>query len=99
MDTPQADDLLLWIAAIVTAITAIVGGLMMLHRWLLASIRQDITDVRDAIQDVRKEVHPNHGSSLRDAVNTIRDRQGELIDDMREHRSRMENHLQWHLDN
>lgn len=99
MDTPQVDDFLIASAGLVAALVTVAGGLMLLHRWLLASIDRDIKDVRVAINDIRKEVHPNHGTSLRDAVNVIRDRQGEMIEDTKQHRSRMEDHIQWHLDN
>lgn len=98
MDTPQVDDFVIWLAAILGSITVIVTAIVSLHRWLLSSVRRDITDMHEAITDIRKEVHPNSGSSLRDAVNVIRDRQSEVLADVREVRERIDDHIEWHLD-
>lgn len=98
MSLPPADQLLMWFAGILTSITAIVGGAMLLHRWMLHNIRRDIQDVSAAVADVRKEVHPNHGSSLRDSVDFIRERQAEMMDEVRGVRAKVDDHIEWHLE-
>ena len=98
MSLPPADQLLIWFAGIVTSITAIVGGAMLLHRWMLSNIRRDIQDVSAAVADVRKEVHPNGGSSLRDSVEYIRTRQSDMMEEVRMVRTKIDDHIEWHLE-
>lgn len=91
MDTPQIDDFLLWAAAVVIAITAIAGGLAALYRLLTASLSK-------RLDDVSSQLHRNGGSSLRDAVDRIEDKQAEILTDVREVRLRLDDHITWHLD-
>jgi hypothetical protein len=90
VDTPQIDDFLLWAAAVVIAITAIAGGLAALYRLLTASLSK-------RLDDVSAQLHRNGGSSLRDAVDRIEDKQAQIHTDVREVRERLDDHITWHL--
>jgi hypothetical protein len=90
VDTPQIDDFLLWAAAVVIAITAIAGGLAALYRLLTASLSK-------RLDDVSSQLHRNGGSSLRDAVDRIEEKQAEIHTDVREVRERLDDHITWHL--
>lgn len=96
--TPQFDDLVLWVASVVGGLAVIVGGGMAIWRWLLSPIRNEIAALHSSLADICKELHPNGGSSLRDAVNVIRDRQAEIQGDVRDLRAGLGDHIHWHLD-
>ena len=91
MDTPQIDDFLLWTAAIVVAITAIAGGLAALYRLLTASLSR-------RLDTISRELHNNGGTSLRDAVDRIEERQKVVMTDVRDVRERVDDHITWHLE-
>ena len=91
MDTPQVDDFIMWAAALVLAVTAIAGGLMALYRLLTASVNK-------RLDDIGGQLRRNGGTSLRDAVDRIEDKQTEIQTDVRELRTRVDDHIQWHLD-
>ena len=91
MDTPQVDDFIMWAAALVLAVTAIAGGLMALYRLLTLSLNK-------RLDDIGGQLRRNGGTSLRDAVDRIEEKQTEIQTDVRELRTRVDDHIQWHLD-
>jgi uncharacterized membrane protein len=91
MDTPQIDDFLLWTAGIVVAVTAIAGGLAALYRLLTASLSK-------RLDSISSQLHRNGGSSLRDAVDRIEEKQTEIQRDVRDVRQRLDDHIAYHLD-
>jgi uncharacterized membrane protein len=90
MDTPQVDDFIMWAAALVLAVTAIAGGLMALYRLLTASLNK-------RLDDIGGQLRRNGGTSLRDAVDRIEEKQTEIQTDVRDLRIRVDDHIQWHL--
>ena len=90
MDTPQIDDFLLWAASIVIAVTAIAGGLVALHRLLTGSLNK-------RLDDIGSQLKRNGGSSLRDAVDRIEEKQTEIQREVRDVRSKIDDHISWHL--
>jgi uncharacterized membrane protein len=90
MDTPQVDDFIMWAAALVLAVTAIAGGLMALYRLLTSSLNK-------RLDDIGGQLRRNGGTSLRDAVDRIEEKQTEIQTDVRDLRSRVDDHIQWHL--
>ena len=90
MDTPQIDDFLIWAAGVVVALTAISAGLVALYRLLTGSLNK-------RLDEVSSQLHRNGGSSLRDAVDRIEERQQLIHTDVREVRQRLDDHLSWHL--
>ena len=91
MDTPQIDDFLLWTAGIVVAVTAIAGGLAALYRLLTGSLSK-------RLDGISSQLHRNGGSSLRDAIDRIEEKQTEIQRDLREVRQRLDDHIAYHLD-
>jgi uncharacterized membrane protein len=91
VDTPQIDDFLLWAAAIVVAITAIAGGLVALHRLLTGALSR-------RLDEVSSQLRRNGGSSLRDAIDRIEEKQTQIHTDVREVRERLDDHITWHLE-
>ena len=92
MDTPQVDDLLIWLGGVAVALTAIVAALALGKRLLLGQVHKDL-------DDVRKELKPNGGASVRDAIDRIAEKQTEIQRDVREVRQRLDDHISWHLEN
>lgn len=90
MDTPQIDDFLLWTAGIVVAVTAIAGGLAALYRLLTGSLSK-------RLDNISSQLHRNGGSSLRDAIDRIEEKQAEIQQDVRDVRSKIDDHIAWHL--
>ena len=90
MDTPQVDDFIMFTAGIVLAVTAIAGGLMALYRLLTASLNK-------RLDDIGGQLRRNGGTSLRDAVDRIEEKQTEIQTDVRDLRTRVDDHIQWHL--
>ncbi len=91
MDTPQIDDFLLWTAGIVVAVTAIAGGLAALYRLLTGSLSK-------RLDSIASQLNRNGGSSLRDAVDRIEERQHALLTDVRDLRQRVDDHITYHLE-
>lgn len=91
MDTPQIDDFLVWFAGIVTALVVIVGGLVAIRRLLLGTVEKRL----DGIDNQLKR---NGGSSLRDAIDRIEERQGEMRDYVVRTADRLDEHITWHLE-
>jgi uncharacterized membrane-anchored protein YhcB (DUF1043 family) len=91
MDTPQVDDFLVWFAGVVTALVVIVGGIVALRKLLLGAIDKRL----DAIDS---QLHRNGGTSLRDAVDRIEERQTDIQSHVRRTADRLDEHIDWHLD-
>ncbi len=92
MDTPQIDDFLLWTAGVVAAVTVIAGGLAALYRLLTSSLSK-------RLDSITSQLTRNGGSSLRDAVDRIEERQAIVHTDLRDLRERVDDHITWHLEN
>jgi len=90
VDTPQIDDVILWLGGVAAALVAIIAALALGKKYLLGELRADL-------DDVRKELKPNGGASVRDAIDRIAEKQGEIQTDVRELRQRLDDHIAWHL--
>ena len=90
MDTPQIDDFLIWTAGVVIAITAIAGGLAALYRLLTSSLSK-------RLDDIGSQLRRNGGTSLRDAIDRIEEKQAQIQVDLRDVRSKIDDHISWHL--
>lgn len=66
------------ISAVVGTITVVLGALL----WL----------IRNEIAKTRKEMQPNHGSSMRDQIDILVERQGDVVRDVRDIRAVVEAH-------
>lgn len=91
MDTPQIDDVFAMLGGMAAAVLAIVGVIVLLKRWLLGDLRTDL-------EDVRGQLKRNGGTSLRDAVDRIEERQGAIADDVRRVTERLDDHIAFHLE-
>ncbi len=91
MDTPQIDDILLVSGQISAAIIAISGAIAILYRLFFKKLC-------DNIDKINKELHPNHGTSLRDAIDRIANNQDDLKLEMGKIREKVDDHIVWHLD-
>lgn len=91
MDTPQIDDLLMWMGGIAAALIAVVAVISLLRKWILGRLIADI-------ESIQKELRPNGGSSVRDAIDRIADKQAEIQMDVRDVRNRVDDHITWHLE-
>jgi len=91
MNTPQIDDLLLWLGGIAAALIAVIAVTTILRKWFLGRLIADI-------ENIQKELRPNGGSSVRDAIDRIAEKQSEIQTDVREVRTRVDDHIQWHLE-
>ncbi len=92
MDTPQIDDVLILGGQISAAIIAISGAVAIIHRVFFKKICSQL-------ERINQELHPNGGSSLRDAVNRIEQAQVEIKADAKDIRAKVDDHIEWHLDN
>ncbi len=90
MDTPQIDDVILWLGGVAAALVAIIAALALGKKYLLGELRADL-------DDVRKELKPNGGASVRDAIDRIAEKQGEIQRDVHHLRKRLDDHIAWHL--
>jgi len=91
MDTPQIDDILIVAGQISAAIIAISGAIAILYRLFFKKMC-------DNIDKINKELHPNHGTSLRDAIDRIADTQDDLKIEVEKIQQKIDNHIIWHLD-
>lgn len=92
MDTPQIDDIIIVSGQISAAIIAIAGAGAIFYRAFFKKIC-------DQLDKINQELHPNGGSSMRDAINRIEKAQEEIKDDAKNIREKVDDHIQWHLDN
>ena len=91
MDTPQVDDVLTLLGGMAGAVLAIVAVIVLLKRWLLADLRSDLDDVRG-------QLRRNGGTSLRDAVDRIEERQTDIASEVRRATERIDDHITYHLE-
>lgn len=91
MDTPQVDDMLTLLGGMAAAVLAIVAVIVLLKRWLLADLRSDL-------DDVRSQLRRNGGTSLRDAVDRIEQRQTDIASEVRRATERIDDHITYHLE-
>ena len=91
MDTPQIDDLLIFAGQLSTAMLAIAGVLMIVDKIMFRRMRRDI-------EGIQKELHPNSGTSLRDAINRLEETTNEIKNDFRDINIKLDNHIDWHMD-
>jgi hypothetical protein len=91
MDTPQVDDVLVLLGGMAGAVLAIVAVIVLLKRWLLADLRSDLDDVRG-------QLRRNGGTSLRDAVDRIEQRQTDIASEVRRATERIDDHITYHLE-
>ena len=92
IDTPQIDDILITLGQISVAVIAIAGVMSILYKILFKRIC-------DELDSINKELHPNSGSSMRDAINRIEKSQEEMKEDVKNLRQKLDDHISWHLDN
>lgn len=91
MDTPQIDDVIVWLGAVAAGFVAIVAAMVILKKWLLSDVSKDI-------EKVNSQLHRNGGSSLRDAVDRIEERQSSIAADVRRVTERLDDHITFHLE-
>lgn len=91
MDTPQIDDVVAALGGMAAAVLAIVAVVVLLKKWLLGDLRADLDDVRG-------QLRRNGGSSLRDAVDRIEERQTDIASDVRRVTERLDDHITYHLE-
>ena len=91
MDTPQIDDVIVWLGAVAAGFVAIVAAMVILKKWLLSDVSSDI-------EKVNSQLHRNGGSSLRDAVDRIEERQSSIATDVRRVTERLDDHIAFHLE-
>jgi hypothetical protein len=91
MNTPQIDDTLLFIGQVAGALIAISAALAILNKLLFSKIRKEL-------DNIHSELKPNHGSSMRDAINRIEDNQIQMREDIKNVREKVDDHIVWHLD-
>jgi hypothetical protein len=92
MDTPQIDDLVIMLGQISAAIIAISGVGAIAYKLFFKKMA-------DKLEKINQELHPNGGSSMRDAINRIEKAQEEIKEDSKNIREKVDDHIQWHLDN
>lgn len=91
MDTPQIDDVLVGLGGVAAAVLAIVAVVVLLKKWLLGDLRTDMDDIRG-------QLRRNGGSSLRDAIDRIEERQTDIASDVRRVTERLDDHITYHLE-
>lgn len=91
MNTPQIDDLLIWIGAVAAALLAMIAVVAMFKKWIIGDLVAEIADIQ-------KELHPNGGSSVRDAIDRIADKQSDIQADVKDLKVRVDDHIVWHLE-
>lgn len=91
MDTPQIDDMLAMLGGMAAAVLAIVAVVVLLKKWLLGDLRADLDDVRGQLKR-------NGGTSLRDAIDRIEQRQTDIATDVRRVTERLDDHITFHLE-
>ena len=91
MDTPQIDDVALWLGGVAGALLAISGLVVLGKRWLIGDLQKDLDEMKG-------QLRRNGGTSLRDAVDRIEEKQTEIQRDVRDLRQRLDSHIAYHLD-
>lgn len=91
MDTPQIDDFLIWIGGVAAAFLTVAAVMMLLKNWLLSDLRKNL-------EDMKSQLYRNGGTSLRDAVDRIEERQSLIAADVRRATERLDDHIVFHLE-
>lgn len=91
MDTPQVDDFLMWLGGVAAAVLAIAATMVLIKKWLLSDLHSDL-------EDMRSQLYKNHGSSLRDAVDRIEEKQSEAAATIARVTERLDDHIVFHLE-
>ena len=91
MDTPQIDDLLIWMGGVAAAILAVVAVMVLAKNWLLSDLRKNV-------EDMKSQLYRNGGTSLRDAIDRIEERQGLIAAEVRRVTERLDDHINFHLE-
>ena len=91
MDTPQVDDFIMWMGGVAAAIAAVIAVMVLAKKWLLSDVIKDLADVR-------AQLHRNSGSSLRDAVDRIEERQSLIAASVNRVTERLDDHIAFHLE-
>jgi hypothetical protein len=65
---------------------------------LLYIIRAEIKKNTRSTEATEAQMIPNHGTSLRDAVDRIEKRMGEIHTDVRAVDSKLSHHIDWHME-
>lgn len=92
MNTPQIDDIIIFLGQISVAVAAIIGVASLLYKITFSKICKQL-------DKINQELHPNGGSSMRDAINRIETSQKEMTGEIKDLRKRIDDHIEWHLDN
>ena len=91
METPQVDEFVMWMGGMATALVAVSAGMIVLKKFLLGQLYSDI-------EDVRSQLHRNSGTSLRDAVDRIEERQQDIGRSVDRVTERFDAHINFHLE-
>lgn len=91
MDTPQIDDLLIWMGGVAAAILAVIAVMVLAKNWLLS-------DLRKSVEDMKSQLYRNGGTSLRDAIDRIEERQSLIAAEVRRVTERLDDHINFHLE-
>lgn len=91
MDTPQVDEFIMWMGGMAAALVAVSAGMVVLKKFLLGQLYSDL-------EDVRSQLHRNSGTSLRDAVDRIEERQQVIGSAVNRVTERLDNHISFHLE-
>ena len=91
MDTPQVDDAVLWLGTVAAAFVAIIAAMAVMKKWILGDVLSDLADVKS-------QLHRNSGTSLRDAIDRIEQRQTDIAADVRRVTERVDDHITFHLE-
>lgn len=79
------------IEALLAIVVLLLGGLTYL-------IRAEVKKNGKAIDSGNNQMIPNHGTSLRDAVDRIEARMAEIHSDVRNVDRKLDSHISWHLE-
>ena len=89
---------LFMVSGVAAAITTIIVLITTLKRSITGGIQRDL-------DEIRAELRPNSGSSLRDAIDLVVERQSQIGREIRdvkvemsELRRKTDDHIAWHLD-
>ncbi len=91
METPPVDEFLMMTAGLVGAIAVIIGGGVAVYRFITSAIHK-------RLDSIDGQLHRNGGSSLRDAIDRIEEKQTDIQADVRRTGERLDEHIDWHLD-
>lgn len=83
-------------------ILAVLISASLILGWLIrAAVKQNLQAIHENTLETRangEQMIPNHGTSLRDAVDRIEKRMGEIHTDVRAVDSKLSHHIDWHME-